>query len=116
MRNKTNKKFRKTRKNKKINKTRKIRRLKNNYKKTQKKGGVKGLRKFISAGILLLGSIVMRVVGGGNEYIMAVCAGNTCRSTMAQEQLIKILGQENYTIFSKCCVNSGNNLYVISWL
>jgi protein-tyrosine-phosphatase len=101
MRNKTNKKFRKTRKNKKIKKTRKIKHLKKTFKKRGIKGGVKGLRKFISAGILLLGSIVMRVVGGGNEYIMAVCAGNTCRSTMAQEQLIQILGQENYTIFSR---------------
>ena len=101
MRNKTNKKFRKLKKTRKTRKQMKTRRLKKNYKKTQKKGGVKGLRGLISAGILLLGSIVMRVAGGGNEYIMAVCAGNTCRSTMAQEQLIKILGTENYNIFSR---------------
>jgi protein-tyrosine-phosphatase len=97
MRNKTNKKFRKLKKTKKQMKKR---RFKKNYKKTQKKGGVKDLIK-----ILLLGSIAMSVESGDNEYInkyiMAVCAGNTCRSTMAQEQLIKILGTENYNIFSR---------------
>ena len=101
MRNKTNKKFRKTKKIKKNRKTRKIRQLKNNYKKTHKKGGVKSLRSLINSGILLLGSIVSHATAGGDKYIMAVCAGNTCRSTMAQEQLIKILGTENYNIFSR---------------
>jgi protein-tyrosine-phosphatase len=99
MRNKTNKKFRKTKKTRKNIKTRKNRRLKNNYKKTQKKGGVKGLKSALLAAssIGLLGAAKTQT----DNYIMAVCAGNTCRSTMAQEALISILGNTDYEIFSR---------------
>jgi protein-tyrosine-phosphatase len=97
MRHTTNKKYKKTRKYKKT-KFRKTKNYKKTHKKTHKKGGMKrALTAFATIGLSLLGS----VVDGANHYIMAVCAGNTCRSTMEQEKLIRILGREDYEIFSR---------------
>lgn len=103
MKHRTNKKykktrnFRKTRNSRKTRNFRKTKYLQKTHKKTHKKGGMKKALTAIAIGLSLLGSIV----SGDNKYIMAVCAGNTCRSTMAQEKLINSLGQEDYEIFSR---------------
>ena len=103
MKHRTNKKYKKLRKTRKFRKTIKNRRLKKNHKKTHKKGGMfKRALAALTTGFLLLGSTILpSATAGGDKYIIAVCAGNTCRSTMAQEQLISILGTESYNIFSR---------------
>ena len=89
----------KTRKLRRLKKSRKLKRFRkyyNKFKKTQKKGGVK---KFLTALIsLALGGFA--ISESGNNYKIPVCAGNTCRSTLAETTLETLL-DDGYTIMSR---------------
>jgi len=89
----------KTKKLRRPKKTRKLKRFKkyyNKFKKTQKKGGVKKL----FAMILALGGYAISESGDGDDYKIPVCAGNTCRSTIA-EKTLEILLDNDYKIMSR---------------